>query len=277
MKKYLPYANLLTLGAGALGMMLLFLLYWGGTDDKGLYPAAHPAWVLLCILSPIVVVLIWMLTRKAGISRSYRGNFPASMAAAAGYVVAAASLLYTGIRTLSGGKTLHMICGILGILSSIPLLWAAWCRYRGQKCRLMPHALPCFFFALQLFVLGQALGAEPELCRYLFQFLAVLSMLPACYLLWGFDVGMGERQKTLFWCLTAAYLNLVAVAGNEQWLLHLGMAAWLLTALPKLQYLPKKPRPAPVAEPPAPAIEPVAPQEVEAMLNQILSDLDAKP
>ncbi|MBR4972624.1 MAG: hypothetical protein IKY59_06615 [Oscillospiraceae bacterium] len=277
MKKYIPYANLLALGAGAFGMLLQFLLYWGGTDEKGLYPAAHPAWVLLCVLFPAVVIFLWLLTRKVGISRNYRGNFPASLSAAAGYLVAAAGLLFAGIRNLDNDKLIYLISGSLGILGSILLLWAAWCRYRGQKCTGMPHALPCFFFALQLFVIGQSLGAEPELCRYLFRFLAILSMLPACYLLWGFDVGMGKRQNCMFWCLTSGYLNLVAIAGNPQWLLHLCMAAWMLSALPRLQYLPKKPRPAPVEECQAQTIEPIAPQEVDALLDQILSDLDTKP
>lgn len=282
MKKYLPYAHLLTLGAGALGMLLLFIMRAGGTDEKGLYPAAHPAWILLCILTPIVLLGLLLLTYDAGSSRSYRGNFPPSIFAAAGYLVAAAGLLITGIGTLSGGKPIHMLSGVLGILSGVLLLWAAWCRFRGSKCALLPHMLPCFFFALQLFVLGQTLGAEPELCRYLFRFLAILAMIPACYWLWSFDVNMGHRGKCLFWCLSAAYCNLVAVAGGEQWLLHLCMVAWLLTALPRLQYLPKRQRPVavePPAEPAAPTetTEPTSPKEVDALLDQLLSDLESNP
>lgn len=275
MKKYLPHANLLTLGAGVLGMLLMLLLRAGGTDEKGLYPTAHPAWVLLWILTPVVLVLIWLLTRTAGSSRSYRGNFPASIPAAAGCLIAAAGLLICGIQTLDGGKPIHILCGTLGILSAIALLGAAWCRFRGRKCPLMPHALPCFFFAAQLFVLGQLLGAEPEACRYLFRFLAALAMLPACYWLWGFDVSMGNRQKCLFWCLAAGYLNLVAAGGAEQWLLHICMAVWLLSAVPALRYLPKKPRPAPVDTPPVQAVEPADPQEVDARLDQLLSELES--
>lgn len=270
MKKYVPYANLLTLGAGVLGMLLQFLLLAGGTDEKGLYPAAHPAWVLLCILTPIVLSGLWLLVCSAGNGRTYRGNFPPSLPAAAGYLVGGIGLLVAGIGGLSGEKTIHIVSGVVGILSSILLFWAAWCRFQGRKCALPPHVLPCVFFALQLFILGQDLGSEPELCRYLFHFLAMLSMLPACYWLWSFDVGMGHRPKCLFWCLAAAYLNLVAIAGNPQWLLHLCMAAWLLNALPRLQYLPKRQRP-------VPAPQPAAPKEVDAMLDQILSELDSKP
>lgn len=293
MKKYVPYANLMTLGTGALGMLLQFLLRAGGTDEKGLYPAAHPAWVLLCILTPIVLVGLWLLVCGAGNSRNYRSNFPASIPAAAGYLAAGIGLLVAGIGALSGernihtvsgvlgilggGKTIYTVSGVLGILGGVLLFWAAWCRFQGKKCVLLPHILPCVFFALQLFILGQTLGAEPELCRYLFRFLAMLSMIPACYWLWSFDVGMGHRPKCLFWCLAAAYLNLVAVAASEQWLLHLCMAAWLLTALPRLRYLPKRQRPVPAAQPAEPPVEPAAPQEVDAMLDQLLSDLDAKP
>ena len=270
MKKYLPYARLVTLGAGALGMLLLFLMRLGGTDEKGLYPAAHPAWVMLCILSVAVMVALLLFARAAGNGRSFRGNFPPSILAAAGYLAACAGLLITGMDYMHNDKTIYLVCSSLGIAGGVVLFWAAWCRFRGKKCILLPHAFACFFFAMQLFALGQALGAEPELCRYLFHFLAVLSMLPACYWLWSFDVGMGERGKCLFFCLAAAYYNLVAVAFSDTWLLHLCMAAWLLTAMPQLRYQPPQPRP--VADPPADLPNP---QQVDAMLDQILSDLDS--
>ena len=74
MKKYLRFANLLTLVAGAAGMLLMAWLYGSGTDQRGLYQANHPAWILLGILTVAVVMGAWLLARQAGTSRYYRQN-----------------------------------------------------------------------------------------------------------------------------------------------------------------------------------------------------------
>ncbi len=247
MKKYLRYSNVIALGSGVVGMALSAWLFSAGTDEKGLYPAKHPAWILLGILTAAVVILFWLLSRQTGTNRSYRQNFPASLPAACGFVMAAIGLLSSGFSALESGKFLRMVAGALGILGSLPLFWAAFCRWKGQRCKLPVHILPCFFFALQLFVLGQTFGSEPEMYRYLYRFWALVSLVPACYWLWSFDVNLGRRPDCIFWCLVAGYCNLIAIIGSGHALLHLGMAVWMLTALPKLQYLPKQPKPA--AEP----------------------------
>lgn len=264
MRKYLRYANLFVLAAGSLGILLMSWLFSGGTDERGLYPANHPAWILLGILTVAVLAAIWLVVRQAGTGRGYRQNFPASIPAALGYVAAGIGLISGGIHALEAGKALGTVTGILGIVGGIPMFWAAVCRFRGQRSKLPVHIAPCFFFALQLFVLGQEFGSEPEMCRYLYRFWAAAATVPACYWLWSFDVNLGKRRSCLFWCLAAGYCHLAAGMGSGQWLLHGCMAFWMLTALPRLRYLPKPQHPAPEADPDA-TQEPVpAPQEPPA-------------
>ncbi len=263
MKKYLRYAHLITLAAGIVGMLLVFWLYAGGTNERGLYPTNHTGWILAGILTTAFVVFAWFLTNRAGNNRSYRQNFPASIPATLGSLAAAAGLLMGGYEALCMQNQLGLLSGILGILGAIAMVWAAADRFRGLRHKLPVHMLPCLYFALHLFTLGQQYGSEPEMCRYLYRFWATISMVPACYWLWSFDVSMGKRTNCLFWCLVAGYCNLVAAAGSSQRLLHFCMAAWMLTALPRLRYLPKLPRAvadaAPVAqEPPAEEASPVA-------------------
>lgn len=278
MKKFLRFANFMSLGAGALGMALAAWLFSAGTDEKGLYPAGHIAWILLGILTAAVVIGAWLLTRQAGINRNYRQNFPRSLVAALGCAAGGIGLLSSGFKTLATGKVLGLLAGALGIFAAIPLFWAAVCRLRGQRCKLPVYILPCFFFALQLFVLGQKFGSEPEMQRYLYRFWATLSMVPACYWLWSFDVNLGKRPDCLFWCLVAGYCNLVAAVGNGQTLLHLTMAAWMLTTLPKLGYLPK---PVKTGAEPATAEEasatPEAPIEVVPSEAQPVAEAPAAP
>lgn len=247
MRKYLRYANLIILAAGTAGMLLMHWFFAGGTDERGLYPVNHPAWILVGILTVAVLIAMWLLTRKAGTNRSYRQNFPPSIIAALGCAAAGIGLLSGSIRALGAGKLLGLAAFLTGALGSISMFWAAVCRFRGKRSKLPVHCLPCFFFALQLFLLGQEFGSEPEMYRYLYCFWAMAAMVPACYGLWSFDVSLGKRPSCLFWCLVAAYCNLVAAAGSDRWLLHICMAIWMLTALPQLRYLPKQSRPAPQA------------------------------
>lgn len=239
MKKYLRYANLFVLVASGIGMLLLSWLYAVGTDERDLYPAHHPAWILLNILTVAVAVLLWLLTRRAGNNRNYRLNFPASPLAALGCAVAIVGLLLWGFQSIQASTILGKLAGFAGILGGVGLIPTVLSRLQGQHSKLPGHILPCFFFALNLFVLGQEFGSEPEMCRYLYRFWASAAMVPACYWLWSFDVNLGKRTVCLFWCLVAGYCNLVAAIGSTLWLSHLCMAIWMLTCLPQLQYLPK--------------------------------------
>lgn len=288
MRKYLRFARLFVLGAGAVGMLLMLWLFSAGTDVRGLYPAKHPGWVLLWILTGLVAVTLWLLSRQAGLNRNYRQNFPASFPAALGCLAGAVGLLTGGIQAFGKPDLLHILTGLCGIGGCLSLLLAGFCRFRGEKSVLPVHILPCFFFAFELFVLGQQYGDEPEMCRYLYRFFASAALVPACYWLWGFEVNLTRRPACLFWCLLAAYCSLIAVAGGEQWMLYGGTSLWMLTAVPKLRYLPKPPRPRPapaqepvsesVAEQEAPVPDPLAFDlpDVDSVLNELLQDFGKK-
>lgn len=292
MKNILQYSHWLTLLAGGVGMLMMVWLRAGGPDERGLYPIAHPAWFLLWFLTLAVLVGLWLVTRHAGAKQGYRSNFTTSLPAAVGYVLGGTGMLITAIRMLAQMETLLVLAGAAGIVGGVCLLFGAFLRLTGRQTLPIVHWSPCLFFMLELFSLGKSLGAEPEMCRYLFAFLSALAMLPACYWRWSFDVDLGNRQKCLFWCLCAAYFQLVAAVGSQDWLPHLSTAAWLLTSLPKLKYSPKRLRPAPVDEvaeqPAAPAFPienvvadvashtpPVA--DVDAILEQILKEFGDDP
>ena len=97
----------------------------------------------------------------------------------------------------------------------------------------------------QVFVIGKDFGAEPELLRFLPQLFAVAASALAAYQLWGFSVGMGNRQKSLFWSWCAAYFCLAAAPGNHIVFITLGL--WHLLSHPVL-HLPPVEEPEPIPE-----------------------------
>ena len=230
MKKILRYADAIVLLCGTLGFLLQFWILTDGTDEKGLYPAFHPGWVCSWILSLAVLVLIWLMTRQPGDHCGFKANFPPSVVGAAGCVAAAAGIATAGISHLQNGTMwLDSLSGLLGITGGLGLLVAAFCRFRGKKPPFLCYMLPCVFFALHVFYLGRELGGEPEAVRYLFRFLATLSLIPACYQLWGFCVGAGDRKNSLFWSLLSGFLCILSAPIGGNTLLHLALGFWLLS------------------------------------------------
>lgn len=310
MKKLLRYADIIVLLCGTLGMLLQFWILFTGTDEKGLYPAHHPGWILSWLLAAAVLVCVWLMTRRVGNNRNYPDNFPPSVVGAVGYVAAALAVVAAAISHLRAATLLlDTITGILGIVGSIGLLIAAYHRFRGKKPPFLCYALPCVFFALHVFYLGRELGGEPEAVRCLFPFLATLSLIPACYQLWGFCVGSGERKDCLFWCLLSGFLCILSAPIGG--LMYLALGFWLLSNPCVPKYLPRRSKPAPQAqpeentqqqlpdepsvpevpctmeedllpipeppaeEPKAPAAEPEKEWDVDAIIAEILREIDS--
>ncbi len=278
MKKLVPNAPFFALILGGISMGLRLWMLAGGTDDQGLYPRLHPAWILLCLLSVSALCLFFILSHRTERRRTYKDNFPASRAAFVGNLAAALGIAVTGIRQWSSSaEALAALTGLWGLLCSGLLVYAALLRLRGNKRPFFIPAALCLFFALQIFTTGRLLGSQPELSRYLFPFLAVLAMLLASYQQWGFDVNQGDRCKSLFWNLTGAYLCLVAAPGSAAWAMYVGVALWLLTDLCSLQPIRRNPAPEEVPDPAAdlPPEEPFPEDmDTDALIAQILQELE---
>lgn len=241
MKKYLRYTDSIILLAGALGLLLQCWLQWVGEDRKGLYPSGHISMILLTLLSMGVVVVFFLIGRHAGRYREYEHNFPASLQAAVGSFAAAVGIGIYAVKQFGGEGFLPVAVALSGLAAGAVLIWGGYYRMKGRKPHFLVHLIPCAFFMLRLFLMARDLGDEPEASRYLVRFLAAILMIPASYQLWGFDVGEGNRNKCLFWCACAGYFALIAMAGGNELLLHMTLALWMVTGLPLLQYLPRRP------------------------------------
>jgi hypothetical protein len=114
-----------------------------------------------------------------------------------------------------------------------------------------------------VFYLGRELGGEPEAVRYLFRFLATLSLIPASYQLWGFCVGAGDRKNSLFWSLFSGFLCILSAPIGGTSLMYLALGFWLLSNTCILKYLPRHTKTAPQPEPEQ-AAQPQIPEQPSA-------------
>ncbi len=272
MKKYLRMADRLIMAAGGIGLVLRLWLQLVGPDEKGLLPAAHISWILLLVLTAMVTVGIFLLAGYAGRNRGYRSNFPASTSAAIGCAVGAVCVAWSAVNALLGSDgTLQTICGFAGIAAAVALgLWG-WCRQKNIRPHSIAFGIACLYFGLRVFLLGRQWGDDPELLRYLFGFLATVSVMLASYQLWGFSVDLGNRSASLLWSLLAIFLCCCAIGENTDPIFYAGLAVWLLTNLCPLKNPPKAARPATEA---APAEETSAEALSDEQLMEILLSED---
>lgn len=245
MKKLLRYGDCLILLAAIVGCLLRLWFRESGMDPRGLFRPEHPAWILLCLLSAGTVVFAWFLTRDPGDNNCHRDNFPKSPVGAVTYWLLAAALTYHGVFDfLAAGEWLERIVALGAMLSAVCLAVAGVERLGGNKPVFFCHMVPCVFFALRLFLVGKELGTDPEICGFLFRFFASLTLIPAFYWLWAFDVDQGNRRRSLFFSLCAIYFCLITTMEvAEGWAIYLLCAACLLANLCRQRYLP-----APAAE-----------------------------
>ena len=254
MKKLLRFADCFVLLAAIIGCILRLWLQNTGIDKKGLYQTGHPAWLLLCGISVAIVAFLWFVTRAAGEDRRYEVNYPRSKVGGATYVLLAL------------------------LLSAVMVGATAVERFGGHQPAPFLHFVPCIFFALRLFQTGRDLGTEPEVCTFLFGFLAAISLVLAFYHLWAFDMNMGNRRRSLFWSLAAAYFCLITTFESAHlWVQYMVFAGFLLSNLCQLKYLPAPETAAAEAqipgeaeeEVPAEAEQPVAEAEVAEAEEEI--------
>lgn len=210
MKKYLPYVNYIAAGAGVLGALLRRWTLSGGADGRGLYPAGHPGWICYLALISAALIAIFLMTRKCGEASDWASNFPGGILPALGHVLAAGGIGLHSVSQLQSTGTLHFLSCWLGFFAAAALLVLAWQNFQKKPPMSMAYLLPCLYFGLQLFLLGRTFSTETQLLRFLPQLLAMGASALASYQFWGFAVGLGNREKSLFWSLSAACLCLSA-------------------------------------------------------------------
>lgn len=274
MRKLLRYGDCFVLLAAIFGCLLRLWFQNSGIDNKGLYQATHPAWLLLCALSVGTVVFLWFLTRTAGDNQFFEDNFRPSLLGTGTYLLMALFLGYVGITGfLDATDLLEKITAVVCMLSAVTLAVAGIERFSGNRPAIFLHLIPCAYFALRLFLLGREWGTEPEVCTFLFGFLSALCMIPALYHLWAFDMNMANRQRSLFWSLTAAYFCLVTTFESTQnWVMHMLFAAFLLSNLCHLKFLAAPE--AATAEEETPVVEDIPVEEDAPVIEELSVEED---
>lgn len=217
-KPILPYI------AAVGGVLAACLLQWTlsvGVDEKALYPAHHAGWIGYLLLSVAMVLLFLLVSRTDGSSAA-----PLKKTGLALHLLAALGIFAYSLNSINGAELFQLIVSCFGFISAAAMLLGLVQQLKKQTVSTLTYALPCLYFVLLMFQSNLVNGGEPELIRFLPQFLAITAAALACFQLWGKVVGLDNEKNRLFWQCLAGYLCIAATPGGH--IMYAFVGVWLL-------------------------------------------------
>lgn len=214
------------LGLGGLWLRQVLL---ASLDDKGLFPAGHPAWLCLWGLLLAGSGLILLTVRPIRGPGSHRAAFPTSLPAFLGSVLMAAA---AGLGAFTRYHNGQLLFAAASALAAVCLLAAAVCRMLDRKPFFLLHVGACLYFALELLRLYQSWSFDPQIQHYCFQLFACIALTLTAYNLARFDNGSGSHRALWGWGLAAVFLCCVCL---DSGFFFAAGALWAFTGLSNLR------------------------------------------
>lgn len=229
-------------GAGLITLILRFILFLLGRDEKNLLIPGHPLDLLVWMVTAAVVTVVLLSLWKQDGSCRYHDNFAPSAAAAIGAFALAGGILVSVILGMSSGLPMTTLCCLSGALAVPAVVWTGLCRWKGQKPFFLFHAVICLYLTLYAISHYQTWSSHPQIQDWFFDLAGIICLALFSYYQTAFLVGMGKRRLLLLTGLLGGFFCLAAVAGGTDSLLYIGGALWALTNLCSLTPVPRRRR-----------------------------------
>ncbi len=239
MKQSLQYHHLplLTLVLGTLGL-LLRLLQRQNLNDQGFVLRGQFTGILLAILTVVVLLGLFLVTRPLVQGSKYSFNFPISTRSAFGILAAAFGLSIQSVfELLMGPEYINTLCSALGLVATMALAHLAYGRWTGQKATVLAPVMLCVYLVVRLICLYRSWSADPQLPDYCYQLLTIVCIMLAAYQRAAFSAELGNRRQYTFFCLAGIYCSIVALGETDMPVFYLSFAIWMLFDLCKLNPL----------------------------------------
>ena len=232
MKRYLKpkYLPLITLGLGLVTCVLRTLLWVSaiGAEDGRLLPAGTWPDVLSWIMVGVTVAFLAVATWNLRGATKFSDNFPLSIPAAVGMVLAGVGFCITSVIELSTDTdSIGTASAVLGFLAAGVLAYLAYARIKGIRLSVVFHSIICVYLMLHLISHYRLWSSFPQLQSYAFELLAIVFVMLACYQRTAFDAGKGNRQTYTFFSLAALFFCVATLPGCDNAAFFLGCAAWM--------------------------------------------------
>lgn len=226
---------LFTLLCGGIGALLRLWLYGTGLDEEGLLESAHPAGVLVLILTALVIMALMWFLRSFTSQGKYARQFPSSILGAIGAFSGAAGMLIAAMLELIKRETpLALVAGLLGIAAAVALAFSGLCRLKALRPNFLFHTVVCLALVLRLISRYQSWSADPQLHDYCFQLLATVTAMLFSYHRAALDLKNGSRRPMVIVGLLGTYFCCLSLVASDAPLFYGGLGAWMVTNLGEL-------------------------------------------
>lgn len=224
-----PFKYLIA-AAGILGLILRFMLYATGVDEKGLLGAGHWASSGVFLLTSMVTVMLFLWCRSFTDAERYSDACPSSPWSAAGSIAAGIAFLLSGTIE-APSEAFAIVEPLLRLAAAASLIWVGFCRFTGRKPLFLFHCCVCLYLGLRLVCQYRIWSVDPQIQNYCFFLGAHIALMLTCYQLAAFDAGFGSQQQLWAAGLAAVYLAIVALVNSEDSFLLLCCTIWIWTSL----------------------------------------------
>ena len=219
-RKWIP---LLALLSGLVCAGLRWLLFRNHTDALGLLETGTLVETGVFLLTGLCLVL-FALTARRGWAGENKLAAPGQMLGGLGIFLTA--LTHSGQMAGPVGT----LWKILGLVAGICLIVQGVCTLKKRK---VPFLLPlavCVFSLLHLVDNYRGWSSQPQLQKYLFDLLGILSLTFFSYCDAARKVSLGKPKTRIFSGLCAVYFCLAAIPGSPKFtVLYALCALWALT------------------------------------------------
>lgn len=205
------------LGLGGMGLQFWYL--GSGEDAKGLLTPWHPGKIGTYILLALALVLTFASYRHV-----HRPKVPGRVRA----IGAALAAIFTAIAAGHFASGHRYLLFTLCVSAAISALYILWAHTKNRRPHFIAYSVFAICFMFYLLSRYQAYSAEPEITRYVFKILALVSMMMVFYQQAAIRAGTGRFRSYYFWRGMMLFLSLTAIPSAETPALYLSAAMWLM-------------------------------------------------
>lgn len=213
--KCLPW---FTLAAGVLGLGIGIWLFAGGVGSNGLVNTAHPANIILWLLSALTLIVLLLSALPLEDTPAYKQLFPASVWAMIGNLVAVAGILATDIYEFvtTGLDPIALLSCLAGLVAAGCFCFLAYARKQGNRPHPVFHICITVYFMLHLISQYRTWSSETQLQIYAAPMLASVFLMLSAYYSAMLDAGLGKRRWYVFCNCCAQFFCCLALCNSNR-------------------------------------------------------------
>lgn len=229
MKKFLNVRLLpiVTIAASIAAFCLSATFYTKATGTGELLRTSHPAGIALLILSGVVMLALFLASRKIPKELPLEALLPSSPIRAIGCFIGTVGIAYSCIVNASSIEVLSILSLVMGVAAGVCMLFVATQRLMKMPANYVFYGIVTVFFMCLGLLRCRQWSTETQILQFVFSLLAYVFLLLTSYCYTSVCLtGKSARNLILFSHLSVFFCCAAFFAHKDPF--YLTCALWLL-------------------------------------------------